>query len=98
MTDCKSTYQKYSQKVADQKTHFIDSTWRDWIGAVIQKIGDDPSLDQEFDQEAFTSKLAEPGNMKETDRYLKQYLKIMTHVANCLFDMLTCRRLLGNRL
>jgi hypothetical protein len=37
--------------------------------------------------------LAEPGNMKETDRYLKQYLKIMTHVANCLFDMLPAKRL-----
>jgi hypothetical protein len=77
---------------ADQKTHFIDSTWRDWIGAVIQKIGDNTSLDQQFDQDAF-SKLAEPGNMKGTDRYLKQYLNIMTQVANCLFDMLPASRL-----
>lgn len=85
-------YQKYSQKVADQKTHFIDSTWRDWIGAVIQKIGEDPSLDQEFDRAAF-SKLEEPGNKADNDRYLLQYRKIMTHVANCLFDMLPAKRL-----
>jgi hypothetical protein len=38
-----SIYQKYSQKVADQRTHLINSKWRDWIGAVTKRIGDNPS-------------------------------------------------------
>jgi hypothetical protein len=32
------TYRSYSQKIAENKTHYIDSTWKDWIGQVLQEI------------------------------------------------------------
>jgi hypothetical protein len=32
------TYQSYSQKIAENKTHYIDSMWKDWIGQVLQEI------------------------------------------------------------
>jgi hypothetical protein len=85
-------YQQYSQKIAEQKTHFIDSNWRDWIGAATQRISDDPSLNRQFDQHAL-SKLEEPPTLKSADTYLKQHRMVMTHVANCLFDMLPASRL-----
>jgi hypothetical protein len=85
-------YQEYSQKVADQKTHFIDSTWKDWVGEVTRRIADDQEIDQQFDHEAF-SKLKEPAQITEIDKYLDQHHKVMTHVATCLFDKLPASRL-----
>jgi hypothetical protein len=32
-----STYQSYSQKIAENKMHYIDSTWKDWIGQVLEE-------------------------------------------------------------
>jgi hypothetical protein len=32
------TDRSYSQKIAENKTHYIDSTWKDWIGQVLQEI------------------------------------------------------------
>jgi hypothetical protein len=86
-------YQEYSLRVADQKTHFIDSTWKDWIGEVTRGIADDQQeIDQQFDHDAF-SKLKEPAQITELDKYLDQHNKVMTHVATCLFDKLPASRL-----
>jgi hypothetical protein len=52
------TYRSYSQRIAENKTHYIDSTWKDWIGQVLQEIQADSKFDQEFDEKSF-SKLAE---------------------------------------
>jgi hypothetical protein len=67
-------YQEYSQKVADQKTHFIDSTWKDWIGEVTRRIADDQEIDQQFDHDVF-SKLKEPAQITELDKCLDQHHK-----------------------
>jgi hypothetical protein len=85
-------YQEYSENVANQKTHFIDSTWKDWIGELTIDIAEDPEIDQEFGHLAF-SKLKEPQTLTGLDKYLDQHHKVVTHVATCLFDKIPASRL-----
>jgi hypothetical protein len=85
-------YQEYSRKVAEQKTHFIETTWRDWIGQVLERIHQDPNFDMKFTGKMF-SQLPEPTPVPETDKYLQNYRTAIQHVADGLFDLLPARRL-----
>jgi hypothetical protein len=85
-------YQEYSRKVAEQKTHFIETTWRDWIGQVLERIQQDPNYNMDFTAKSF-SELPEPVPAPETDEYLQNYRTVVQHVADCLFDLLPAKRL-----
>jgi hypothetical protein len=85
-------YQEYSRKVAEQKTHFIETTWRDWIGQVLERIQQDPNFNMNFTAKSF-SELPEPTPALETDEYLQNYRTVVQHVADCLFDLLPAKRL-----
>jgi hypothetical protein len=90
--DTLTKYQEYSRKVAEQKTHFIETTWRDWIGQVLERIHHDKDFDMKFTVKMF-SLLPEPKKAPETDRYLQNYRTAVKHVADCLFDLLPASRL-----
>jgi hypothetical protein len=85
-------FQEYSQKVAEQKTHFIEATWKDWIGNVLARISQDPHIDLKFDEKSF-SQLPEPIPALKNDKYLENYRKIINHVIDSLFDLLPAKRL-----
>jgi hypothetical protein len=84
-------YQKYGQRVAEQKTHFIESTWKDWIGEKVKKIQQDTHFIKKFDENDF-SKLLEPHPVKHNNTYVKNYCLVMQVVVACLFELLLARR------
>jgi hypothetical protein len=75
------TYRSYSPKIAESKMHYIDSTWKDWIGQVLEEIRAYSNFDQNFDKKSF-SKLSEASTPQKDDQ-----------VANCLFRLLPAKRL-----
>jgi hypothetical protein len=85
-------YQNYSQRVAEQKTHFIESTWKDWIGETVKKIQQHTNLNQKFNELDF-SKLKEPHPAKHNNKYVLNYRLVMQVVAACLFDLLPAKGL-----
>jgi hypothetical protein len=85
-------YQNYSQRVAEQKTHFIESTWKDWIGETVKKIQQHTKFNKTFNEIDF-SKLKEPHPPKNDDKYILNYRLVIQAVAACLFDLLPARRL-----
>jgi hypothetical protein len=87
-----STYRSYSQKIAENKTHYIDSMWKDWIGQVLEEIRADSNFDQNFDEKSF-SKLLEASTPQKDDLYIQNYQLVTKQVANCLFRLLPMNRL-----
>jgi hypothetical protein len=86
-------YQNYSQKVAEQKTHFIESTWKDWIGEVVQSVQQHKHFNTSMNEHEF-SKIEEPHPVKgNDDSYIKNYRIVMQVVAACLFELLPAKRL-----
>lgn len=86
------TYRSYSQRIAENKTHYIESTWKDWIGQVLQEIRADSRFDQDFDEKSF-SKLAENSKRLQDDAYIQNYQLVTKQVANGLFNLLPAKRL-----
>jgi hypothetical protein len=76
-------YQNYSRSVAEQKRHFIESTWKDWIGETVRKIQQHTHFNKKFNEHDF-SKLLEPHPVKHDDKYVQNYRLVMQVVAACL--------------
>jgi hypothetical protein len=79
-------------KIAENKTHYIDSTWKDWIGQVLEEIQADSNFDQNFDEKSF-SKLLEASSPQKDDLYIQNYQLVTKQVADCLFRLLLAKRL-----
>jgi hypothetical protein len=76
-----------TRKEVEQKTHFIESTWKDWIGETVKKIQQHTNFNEKLNKLAF-SKLKEPHPAKNDDKYILNYHLGMQVVAACLFDLL----------
>jgi hypothetical protein len=86
---------KFSKGVAEMKTHYIDSTWRDWMGQVLVEIRQAPHIDQEFNEKSFI-KVPNDTAPGPEDPYLPNHVGVAKIVAQCLFEKLPSRRLVTN--
>jgi hypothetical protein len=87
-----TTYRSYSQKIAENKTHYIDSTWKDWIGQVLEESQADSNFDQNFDEKSF-SKLSEASTPQKDDLFIQNYQLVTKQVVDCLVRLLPAKQL-----
>jgi hypothetical protein len=88
---------RFSEGVAEKKTHYIDSTWRDWIGQVLLEIRQSSHIDQRFNAKSFI-KVPNGNAPSSDDPYLPNHVGVAKIVAQCLFEKLPSKRLVAKAL
>lgn len=88
--------QKWSQAVAEKKTHYIQQTWRDWIEATMPDIHSPAIMANMMDENQFAripNVNRSPRSMEGKDPYLKTVGLVMKVVALSLLDRMPSKML-----
>jgi hypothetical protein len=85
---------KWSQHVADMRTHFIESTWRDWMEDIITEIATDIAFDHHYEVDDFIRfDHYRKGRKTDVDRYMANLGSVIKIVSTSLWDKLPAKRL-----